>query len=80
MCPNRFAFQTQYSFKKVFGVSVSQTELFEHVAKVLVEDLIRGKNGENRLPLDWNNNTDDLVHSSCTVFMGDCIYSTNKAM
>uniref|UniRef100_A0A7N6C2J1 Kinesin-like protein n=1 Tax=Anabas testudineus TaxID=64144 RepID=A0A7N6C2J1_ANATE len=37
--------ETQYSFKKVFGVSVSQMELFEHVAKVLVDDLIRGKNG-----------------------------------
>lgn len=46
--PNRFAFQTQYSFKKVFGVSVSQMELFEHVAKVLVDDLIRGKNGKSR--------------------------------
>uniref|UniRef100_A0A3P8PWB0 Kinesin-like protein n=1 Tax=Astatotilapia calliptera TaxID=8154 RepID=A0A3P8PWB0_ASTCA len=34
-----------YSFKKVFGVSVSQMELFEHVAKPLVDDLIRGKNG-----------------------------------
>ncbi|XP_029008411.1 kinesin-like protein KIF23 isoform X2 [Betta splendens] len=37
--------ETQYSFKKVFGVSVSQMELFEHVAKVLVDDLIHGKNG-----------------------------------
>uniref|UniRef100_A0A3P9ARY9 Kinesin-like protein n=1 Tax=Maylandia zebra TaxID=106582 RepID=A0A3P9ARY9_9CICH len=37
--------ETQYSFKKVFGVSVSQMELFEHVAKPLVDDLIRGKNG-----------------------------------
>uniref|UniRef100_H3CSN9 Kinesin-like protein n=1 Tax=Tetraodon nigroviridis TaxID=99883 RepID=H3CSN9_TETNG len=37
--------ETQYSFQKVFGVSTSQTELFEQVAKVLVEDLIRGKNG-----------------------------------
>uniref|UniRef100_A0A7N6BJE0 Kinesin-like protein n=1 Tax=Anabas testudineus TaxID=64144 RepID=A0A7N6BJE0_ANATE len=35
MCPNN----------PVFGVSVSQMELFEHVAKVLVDDLIRGKNG-----------------------------------
>uniref|UniRef100_A0AAV2L6D1 Kinesin-like protein n=1 Tax=Knipowitschia caucasica TaxID=637954 RepID=A0AAV2L6D1_KNICA len=37
--------ETQYSFKKVFGVSVSQKELFEYVAKPLVEDLIGGKNG-----------------------------------
>ncbi|KAK7880603.1 hypothetical protein WMY93_032754 [Mugilogobius chulae] len=37
--------ETQYSFKKVFGVSVSQKELFECVAKPLVEDLISGKNG-----------------------------------
>ncbi|KAE8296240.1 Kinesin-like protein KIF23 Kinesin-like protein 5 Mitotic kinesin-like protein 1 [Larimichthys crocea] len=37
--------ETQYSFKKVFGVSVSQIDLFEHVAKPLVDDLIHGKNG-----------------------------------
>ncbi|XP_035497558.2 kinesin-like protein KIF23 isoform X2 [Scophthalmus maximus] len=37
--------ETQYSFKKVFGVSISQVELFEHVAKPLVDDLIHGKNG-----------------------------------
>ncbi|XP_028286686.1 kinesin-like protein KIF23 isoform X2 [Parambassis ranga] len=37
--------ETQYTFKKVFGVSVSQMELFEHVARPLVNDLIRGKNG-----------------------------------
>ncbi|XP_028305577.1 kinesin-like protein KIF23 isoform X4 [Gouania willdenowi] len=37
--------ETQYSFKKVFGVSISQTDLFEHVAKPLVDDLISGKNG-----------------------------------
>uniref|UniRef100_A0A3P8VDI2 Kinesin-like protein n=1 Tax=Cynoglossus semilaevis TaxID=244447 RepID=A0A3P8VDI2_CYNSE len=37
--------ETQYSFKKVFGVSVSQMELFEDVAKPLVDDLIHGKNG-----------------------------------
>ncbi|XP_039665790.1 kinesin-like protein KIF23 isoform X3 [Perca fluviatilis] len=37
--------ETQYSFKKVFGVSISQIELFEHVAKPLVDDLIHGKNG-----------------------------------
>ncbi|XP_073327386.1 kinesin-like protein KIF23 isoform X2 [Pagrus major] len=37
--------ETQYSFKRVFGVSVSQMELFEHVAKPLVDDLIHGKNG-----------------------------------
>lgn len=43
-----FGSQTQYSFKKVFGVSVSQMELFEHVAKPLVDDLIRGKNGKTK--------------------------------
>ncbi|KAI3371261.1 hypothetical protein L3Q82_023883, partial [Scortum barcoo] len=37
--------ETQYSFKRVFGVSVSQIELFEHVAKPLVDDLVHGKNG-----------------------------------
>lgn len=39
--------QTQYSFKKVFGVSTSQLELFENVAKALADDLIQGKNGRN---------------------------------
>lgn len=38
--------QTQYSFKEVFGTLVAQKELFDVVAKPLVEDLIRGKNGE----------------------------------
>ncbi|XP_071424298.1 kinesin-like protein KIF23 isoform X2 [Pithys albifrons albifrons] len=37
--------ETQYSFKEVFGTLVVQKELFEVVAKPLVEDLIRGKNG-----------------------------------
>lgn len=37
--------QTQYSFKKVFGIKTTQRELFEDVAKPLVEDLIHGKNG-----------------------------------
>uniref|UniRef100_A0A8C3G7R6 Kinesin-like protein n=1 Tax=Cyclopterus lumpus TaxID=8103 RepID=A0A8C3G7R6_CYCLU len=37
--------ETQYSFKKVFGVSISQMELFEYVAKPLVDDLINGRNG-----------------------------------
>ncbi|NWX38181.1 KIF23 protein, partial [Notiomystis cincta] len=37
---------TQYSFKEVFGSLVVQKELFDVVAKPLVEDLIRGKNGE----------------------------------
>lgn len=40
--------QTQYSFKEVFGTLVVQKELFDAVAKPLVEDLIRGKNGEQR--------------------------------
>ncbi|CAJ1049316.1 kinesin-like protein KIF23 isoform X3 [Xyrichtys novacula] len=37
--------ETQYSFKKVFGINTSQIELFEDVAKPLVEDLIHCKNG-----------------------------------
>ncbi|KAM6980532.1 kinesin-like protein KIF23 [Aplochiton taeniatus] len=37
--------ETQYSFKKVFGIQTSQIELFEDVAKPLVEDLINCKNG-----------------------------------
>ncbi|XP_063781576.1 kinesin-like protein KIF23 isoform X1 [Pseudophryne corroboree] len=37
--------ETQYSFKQVFGVLVTQKDLFDDVAKPLVEDLIRGKNG-----------------------------------
>ncbi|XP_061671357.1 kinesin-like protein KIF23 isoform X2 [Syngnathoides biaculeatus] len=37
--------ETQYSFKKVFGINTSQRELFEEVAKPLVEDLIQCKNG-----------------------------------
>ncbi|XP_049574308.1 kinesin-like protein KIF23 isoform X3 [Syngnathus scovelli] len=37
--------ETQYSFKKVFGINTTQMELFEEVAKPLVEDLIQCKNG-----------------------------------
>ncbi|XP_053721563.1 kinesin-like protein KIF23 isoform X1 [Synchiropus splendidus] len=37
--------ETQYSFKKVFGIDTSQTQLFGDVAKSLVEDLINCKNG-----------------------------------
>ncbi|XP_014808270.1 PREDICTED: kinesin-like protein KIF23 isoform X3 [Calidris pugnax] len=37
--------ETQYSFKEVFGTLVAQKKLFDVVAKPLVEDLIRGKNG-----------------------------------
>ncbi|XP_059203026.1 kinesin-like protein KIF23 isoform X3 [Centropristis striata] len=37
--------ETQYSFKKVFGIHTTQMELFEDVAKPLVEDLIHCKNG-----------------------------------
>nr|XP_057944617.1 kinesin-like protein KIF23 isoform X2 [Doryrhamphus excisus] len=37
--------ETQYSFKKVFGINTTQMELFEDVAKPLVEDLIQCKNG-----------------------------------
>ncbi|MEQ2244687.1 hypothetical protein ILYODFUR_019803 [Ilyodon furcidens] len=35
----------QYSFKKVFGIKTTQIELFEDVAKPLIEDLIHCKNG-----------------------------------
>ncbi|XP_069480325.1 kinesin-like protein KIF23 isoform X7 [Ambystoma mexicanum] len=37
--------ETQYSFKQVFGTQVTQKDLFEVVAKPLVEDLIHGRNG-----------------------------------
>uniref|UniRef100_A0A672MST6 Kinesin-like protein n=1 Tax=Sinocyclocheilus grahami TaxID=75366 RepID=A0A672MST6_SINGR len=37
--------ETQYSFKKVFGIKTTQRELFADVAKPLVEDLIHCKNG-----------------------------------
>ncbi|NP_571430.1 kinesin-like protein KIF23 [Danio rerio] len=37
--------ETQYSFKKVFGIKTTQRELFEDVAKPLAQDLIHGKNG-----------------------------------
>ncbi|XP_041704589.2 kinesin-like protein KIF23 [Coregonus clupeaformis] len=37
--------ETQYCFKKVFGIKTSQMELFEDVAKPLVDDLIHSKNG-----------------------------------
>lgn len=49
VCTSLFSSQTQYSFQKVFGVSTSQMELFQDVAKVLVEDLIHGKNGKNEV-------------------------------
>ncbi|XP_058484927.1 kinesin-like protein KIF23 isoform X6 [Solea solea] len=37
--------EMQYSFKKVFGIKTTQMELFEEVAKPLIEDLIHCKNG-----------------------------------
>uniref|UniRef100_A0A667ZRA9 Kinesin-like protein n=1 Tax=Myripristis murdjan TaxID=586833 RepID=A0A667ZRA9_9TELE len=37
--------ETQYSFKKVFGIKTTQMELFEDIAKPLIEDLIHCKNG-----------------------------------
>lgn len=43
--------QTQYSFKEVFGTLVVQKDVFDVVAKPLVEDLIRGKNGKELLVL-----------------------------
>ncbi|XP_072326526.1 kinesin-like protein KIF23 isoform X2 [Scyliorhinus torazame] len=37
--------EMQYSFKEVFGAFTTQKELFNVVARPLVEDLIHGKNG-----------------------------------
>ncbi|XP_064785170.1 kinesin-like protein KIF23 isoform X2 [Oncorhynchus masou masou] len=37
--------ETQYSFKKVFCIKTSQMELFQDVAKPLVDDLIHSRNG-----------------------------------
>ncbi|XP_067351941.1 kinesin-like protein KIF23 isoform X4 [Channa argus] len=37
--------EMQYTFKKVFGINTTQLELFEDVARPLVEDLINCKNG-----------------------------------
>ncbi|XP_032417251.1 kinesin-like protein KIF23 isoform X4 [Xiphophorus hellerii] len=37
--------ETQYCFKKVFGIKTTQIELFEDVARPLIEDLIHCKNG-----------------------------------
>uniref|UniRef100_A0A665UKE5 Kinesin-like protein n=1 Tax=Echeneis naucrates TaxID=173247 RepID=A0A665UKE5_ECHNA len=37
--------ETQYSFKKVFGINTTQMELFEDVSRPLVDDLIQCKNG-----------------------------------
>ncbi|XP_072421394.1 kinesin-like protein KIF23 isoform X8 [Chiloscyllium punctatum] len=37
--------EMQYSFKEVFGTFTTQKELFDVVARPLVEDLIHGKNG-----------------------------------
>ncbi|XP_076011368.1 kinesin-like protein KIF23 isoform X2 [Genypterus blacodes] len=37
--------ETQYSFKKVFGINTNQMELFEDVAQPLIDDLIHCKNG-----------------------------------
>ncbi|XP_069079032.1 kinesin-like protein KIF23 isoform X2 [Pleurodeles waltl] len=37
--------ETQYTFKQVFGTQVTQKELFDVVAKPLVDDLVHGKNG-----------------------------------
>ncbi|MBN3281473.1 KIF23 protein, partial [Polyodon spathula] len=36
--------ETQYSFKNVFGLNISQLELFDNVAKPLVDDVIHCKN------------------------------------
>uniref|UniRef100_A0A8C8ML58 Kinesin-like protein n=1 Tax=Oncorhynchus tshawytscha TaxID=74940 RepID=A0A8C8ML58_ONCTS len=42
MCPG---IRQTYSFKKVFCIKTSQMELFQDVAKPLVDDLIHSKNG-----------------------------------
>ncbi|UYV61401.1 pav [Cordylochernes scorpioides] len=42
--------QLQYVFKKVFDDHVSQKDIFDHVAKPLVQDLIAGKNGRLGCP------------------------------
>lgn len=55
-----FSLQMQYSFKKVFGVSVSQLELFEHVARPLVDDLVHGKNGKSTGHLHRESHFDGL--------------------
>ncbi|XP_060630012.2 kinesin-like protein KIF23 isoform X3 [Anolis sagrei] len=37
--------EVQYSFKEVFGTTATQRDVFDVVARPLVEDLIHGKNG-----------------------------------
>ncbi|XP_034432056.1 kinesin-like protein KIF23 isoform X5 [Hippoglossus hippoglossus] len=37
--------ETQYTFKKIFGINTTQIELFEEIAKPLIDDLIDCKNG-----------------------------------
>ncbi|XP_053274923.1 kinesin-like protein KIF23 isoform X1 [Pleuronectes platessa] len=37
--------ETQYTFKKVFGINTTQIELFDVIAKPLIDDLIDCKNG-----------------------------------
>lgn len=56
------ALQTQYSFKKVFGIKTTQRELFEDVAKPLVDDLIHGKNGIGIIHLALNMTWFNLIY------------------
>ncbi|XP_060924546.1 kinesin-like protein KIF23 [Limanda limanda] len=37
--------ETQYTFKKIFGINTTQIELFDVIAKPLIDDLIDCKNG-----------------------------------
>ncbi|XP_062257943.1 kinesin-like protein KIF23 isoform X6 [Platichthys flesus] len=37
--------ETQYTFKKIFGINTTQVELFDVIAKPLIDDLIDCKNG-----------------------------------
>ncbi|XP_060951366.1 kinesin-like protein KIF23 [Limanda limanda] len=37
--------ETQYTFQKIFGINSTQIELFDVIAKPLIDDLINGKNG-----------------------------------
>jgi len=39
-------FQVHYKFTRVFGETTSQKHLFDCVGAPLIDDLVRGKNGE----------------------------------
>lgn len=50
----------QYSFKRVFGINTTQMELFEDIAKPLVEDLIHCKNGKWAKSFFWGHNMSNV--------------------